>query len=84
MFDFRMSIPTEIVFGKGEVRNVGTLMKRQADNILMLYGSERIFRCGTGDTIVSELNEAGCKVILCGGVRKYNLDYAKEEELANK
>lgn len=68
MFDFRMSIPTEIVFGKGEVRNVGTLMKRQADNIIMLYGSERIFRCGTGDTIVSELKEAGCEVTLYGGV----------------
>ena len=68
MFDFRMSIPTEIIFGKGEVRNVGTVMKQYADKVLMLYGSERIFRCGTGDEIVDSLREAGCQVVLYGGV----------------
>ncbi len=68
MFDFRMSIPTEIMFGAGEVRNVGKAMKQYADTVLMLYGSERIFKCGTGEDIVSDLKDAGCQVILFGGV----------------
>lgn len=68
MFQFDMSIPTELCFGEGRVRNVGKLMKKYADNVLMLYGSERIFRCGTGDTIVADLEEAGLTVTLLGGV----------------
>ncbi len=68
MYKFNLYIPTDIHFGPGEVRNVGKLMKEQADNVLLLYGSERIFRSGTGDVIVADLEEAGCNVVKCGGV----------------
>ena len=68
MYTFKMSIPTEIIFGAGEVRNVGIAMKEHADKVMMLYGSERIFRCGTGARIVADLEEAGCQVVPYGGV----------------
>lgn len=68
MYTFSMSIPTVIRFGPGEVRNVGIAMKECADTVLLLYGSERIFRCGTGAGIVADLEEAGCRVVRLGGV----------------
>ena len=67
MFSFDISIPTELCFGAGRVRSVGKLMKKHADNVLLLYGSERIFHAGTGNMIVADLEDAGCNVVPRGG-----------------
>lgn len=60
MYDFNFSIPTEIYFGKDCWRQAGSLMKKHAERILMVYGSDRIFCDGPGEDIVGSLKEAGC------------------------
>ena len=62
MYNFTMSIPTEIIFGEGAEEQAGMQMKRYADRILLLYGSERIFRTGLGQRLTACLEEAGCTV----------------------
>ena len=68
MYRFDLSIPTEIMFGPGRVREAGKAMAQHADRVLLLYGSDRIFRCGTGETLVADLEEAGYEVVPLGGV----------------
>lgn len=68
MYNFTMSIPTEIIFGQGAEEQAGEQMKRYADRILLLYGSERIFRTGLGQRLTARLEEAGCTVVPQGGV----------------
>lgn len=68
MYNFTMSIPTEIIFGEGAEEQAGMQMKRYADRILLLYGSERIFRTGLGQRLTACLEEAGCTVVPQGGV----------------
>ena len=69
MFDFKIAIPTEIYFGEGVENRAGELMHEYADQVLLLYGSERLFQSGTGDKIVASLNRAGCRVATLGGVK---------------
>lgn len=81
MYDFHFSIPTEIYFGKACERKAGALMARQVGKggrVLLVYGSERIFRAeaggqdgqkSLGETIEEDLQTAGCTVFKLGGVR---------------
>lgn len=80
MFDFHFSIPTEIYFGRACERKAGALMKQHADRVLLVYGSERIFRAENGQeslgaAIEADLQAAGCRVFKMGGV-KPNADTA--------
>lgn len=75
MFDFHFSIPTEIYFGRACERKAGTLMKHYADRVLLIYGSDRIFRAAEdgqmslGQILTEDLENAGCTVFRLGGVR---------------
>lgn len=81
MFDFHFSIPTEIYFGRECERKAGALMRPYAEKVLLIYGSERIFRPGKdgqeslGEALIKDLNAAGCRVLKLGGV-KPNADAA--------
>ena len=85
MYDFQLSVPTEIHFGTDCEEKVGMLMKQFADRVLLVYGSERIFTPegvserpaselegkaqSLGQRMVDRLEEAGCTVIRRGGVK---------------
>ena len=69
MFDFQLSVPTQIHFGKDCEQLAGALMRPLAQKVLMIYGSDRIFRTGLGGRLQESLEEAGCTVICLGGVK---------------
>lgn len=69
MYNFNMSIPTEIYFGDGIESKAGSLMRLYGQRILLIYGSDRIFEEGLGGRLVCSLQEAGCTVFRCGGVK---------------
>lgn len=68
MYDFNFSLPTKIYFGKGKVDLVGDLTKSIGSKVLLLYGSDRIFKNGLGNKILDLLEKSNCQVILKGGV----------------
>ena len=69
MCDFNFTIPTEIYFGKDCECKAGQLMQQYAENVMMIYGSDRIFRDGLADRLINSLQNAGCQVLCCGGVK---------------
>lgn len=69
MFDFQLSVPTQIHFGRDCERMAGTLMRPLAQKVLMIYGSDRIFRTGLGGILQESLEDAGCIVTCLGGVK---------------
>lgn len=69
MYDFELKIPTEIYFGENVEKTAGEHMREYASDVLVLYGSERVFDEGSGNDIVASLEDAGCKVAKLGGVR---------------
>ena len=69
MYDFILNIPTEIIFGKKAEEKVGNLMRPWARKVLMVYGSDRIFRTGLADRLIASLEAADCEVICLGGVK---------------
>lgn len=42
MKNFVYDIPTRILFGQGQVSNVGKEVKKHADRVLLLYGKNSI------------------------------------------
>ena len=68
MFDFNYAIPTDIHVGVGAEAKAGVLMAPYAKKVMMLYGSERIFRTGIGGIIEDSLKDAGIDVLRYGGV----------------
>ena len=79
MYNFNMSIPTQIYFGDEIESKAGSLMRLYGQRILLIYGSDRIFEEGLGGRLVCSLQEAGCTVFRCGGV-KPNADIAYIEK----
>ena len=69
MFDFQLSVPTEIHFGRDCELLAGKLMRPLAQRVLMIYGSDRIFRTELGGRLQESMEEAGCTVICLGGVK---------------
>ncbi|GHV19142.1 NADH-dependent butanol dehydrogenase A [Clostridia bacterium] len=68
MDNFQLYTPTKIVFGKGEQKNIGELIKPHAKKVLVHYGSDRIKKNGLFDEVTSSLKTAGVEYIELGGV----------------
>ena len=69
MYDFDFTMPTKIYFGRGKENMVGTLLREHGGSVLLVYGSQRLFRSGLGDRLTASIEAAGLKVRLFGGVR---------------
>ena len=69
MYNFELKIPTEIYFGVNVEEQVGKLMKPYSSKVMLVYGSERIFKNGLGEKIVGYLESEGCEVVKQGGVK---------------
>lgn len=69
MLSFTYENRTRYVFGEGEHKNIGTLLKPYTTKVLLHYGSGSIKRSGLYDTVVRSLQEAGIEVSELGGVK---------------
>ncbi|MEG2245218.1 MAG: iron-containing alcohol dehydrogenase, partial [Erysipelotrichaceae bacterium] len=57
MENFIYSIPTEIYFGKGQVKNIAKIVKQYGERVLLVYGGGSIKKNGIYDDVVSILKK---------------------------
>ena len=68
MENFHYSIPTEIYFGKGEIRNLAASIKKYGSKVLLVYGGGSIKKIGLYDTIINIFNENNINFTELSGV----------------
>jgi len=69
MLNFKLSLPTEVFFGKGQIKVIGEQVKRYGGNrVLICYGSRRIKEQGIFDVVASHLTEKGISFCELGGI----------------
>ncbi len=68
MFNFNLCIPTEFHFGSGCESEVGKVLRRYGKKVLVVYGSERIFKSELGNKVIEQIEGEGMEAILYGGV----------------
>lgn len=69
MLSFNYYNKTRYVFGEGEHKNIGALLKPHATRVLLHYGSGSVKRTGVFDAVVQSLTEAGIAYTELGGVK---------------
>ncbi len=69
MNNFSYYNQTRYVFGKGEYKNIGTLLKGKADKLLLHYGGGSIKRSGLYTEVVEALSAAGIPFVELNGVK---------------
>jgi len=68
-YDFDFHTPTEVVFGKDRIKELGTLLKKYgATKVLVHYGKNSVKRSGLLDMVKSILNQEGIPFVELGGV----------------
>ena len=65
MLNFELYNPTNLVFGKGQIEKLGSLVPKDA-KIVLAYGGGSIFKNGVYEQVKSALN--GFKIIEFGGI----------------
>ena len=69
MLDFYYHTPTEVFFGRGKEKEVGTIIKGYGyKKIMMQYGKNSIKKSGLYDTVINSLKENDIEVVEMGGV----------------
>lgn len=69
MLNFDLYTPARILFGKGEEKRIGELLKPHASKVLLHYGSGSIKKSGLYDTVTASLKESGISFAELGGVK---------------
>lgn len=68
MNNFVYNIPTKILFGQGQVRNLGKELLPYGNKVLFLYGKNSIKRSGLYDEVIKTLSENGISFVELSGV----------------
>ena len=68
MYNFTLSIPTKMHFGKGQVCQLPADIKRYTNRVLMVYGGGSIKRNGVYDDVCNALRDAGMTAADINGV----------------
>ena len=68
MDNFYYHVPTDIYFGKGQIRQLGGRMAQLSKNVLLVYGGGSIKRSGLYDEVTAQLREAGISFTELSGV----------------
>lgn len=69
MLNFTFSIPTEVFFGKDQIKVLGKQIKRhKGSQVLICYGSDRIKRNGLFDTVHQIFKENGVSYVELSGI----------------
>lgn len=69
MLSFNYYNKTRYVFGEGEHKNIGALLKPHTNRVLLHYGSGSVKRTGVFDVVTKSLTEAGISYVELGGVK---------------
>ncbi len=68
MNNFDFHVPTRILFGKGEEKQIGRLLKPYAKKVLLHYGAGSIKGNGIYDSVTESLKASGIEYIELSGV----------------
>lgn len=68
MNNFEFYIPTKIIFGKNEEKNIGTHVAKYTNKLLLVYGKSSIKKSGLYDSVIKSLNDNNIEVIELSGV----------------
>ena len=69
MTNFDFYSPARILFGRGEEKRIGALLKPHAKKILLHYGGGSIKNSGLYDSVTASLKESGLSFVELGGVK---------------
>ncbi len=69
MLSFNYFNKTRYVYGEGEHKNIGTLLKSYTNRVLLHYGSGSVKRTGVFDAVTRSLQAAGIDYVELGGVK---------------
>ena len=58
MNDFIYDIPVTVYFGKDQLKNLTTELKKYGKNVLMTYGGGSIKKSGLYDKVINEIKKA--------------------------
>lgn len=68
MDNFHYHVPTEVYFGKGQIKHLGEKLSPIAKKVLLVYGGGSIRKIGLYDEIIQQLAQAGVTVHELAGV----------------
>ena len=63
MKSFNYKNPTEIIFGNGRIKEIGSLLKGRAKKVLLTTGKGSVKKNGIFDTVVKSLEENGIEYV---------------------
>ena len=69
MKNFEFHNPTKIIFGKGQVENIGRKAAEYGQNVLLTYGGGSIKKFGLYDEVISLLEEEDLDIFELGGIQ---------------
>jgi hypothetical protein len=69
MINFEFYNPARIIFGKGEEKNIGSIVKNYGKRVLFHYGGGSIKNNGLYDIVVRSLKESNIEFFELGGVQ---------------
>lgn len=68
MKNFNFHAPTKILFGKGQIENLGKEIKPYAKKVLLAYGGGSVKKIGLYDKTISILKENGIEFVELSGI----------------
>ncbi len=68
MQNYTHHIPVKLCFGEGQIKVLGTEIKKIGTNVLLTYGGGSIKKTGLYDTVMGILKDAGCTVTELSGI----------------
>ena len=68
MKNFTYSIPTTILFGRGQIQNLGARMRALGSRVLLCYGGGSIKKSGLYQQVLEQLQQAGISVTELAGI----------------
>ena len=68
MNNFYYSIPTKILFGKGQIENLGQTVKQYGKRVLLIYGGGSIKKIELYNKVMQQLADNGVEVVELSGV----------------
>lgn len=68
MNDFIYDIPVTVYFGKDQLKNLTTELKKYGKNVLMTYGGGSIKKSGLYDKVINEIKKADLNLFELSGI----------------
>lgn len=65
---FTYHIPTKIYFGKGQLENLGEVLKSYGKKVLLVYGGGSIKKTGVFDLVCAQLKKYGLEIFEFSGI----------------